>query len=330
MSKHIIATLAAAAALSTGLSLAPMSAVAAPQPSRTVTPMDAVPNSRCAPIGHLYNGLCFGYTADGKQIYNWLGTYDSPAGPGWGLDYIYTTGFGSGASGTGWPTQNAFGSKIGTDEMAALSRLTKMNPPSLISNIDSAAIALIVREVMGDGSSPSKGQIIPGGLKVGGTVQKTDRLAIPASVYKVAQEQWDAASTYRSPIKLKTTTSETQIGPEATATVSIRASYGSGEKLPGESINLSYDGLTGPSKVSTDQYGVAKFTVNGVSAAPAPGDKWHIYASVEEAPAVPKIWSPSAWSSRTAEQYPATATRIITSQTDATFPGEAQGPRDLV
>lgn len=194
MRKHIIATLAAAAALSTGLSMAPITAVAAPRPPTTVTPMNAVPNSRCAPIGHLYNGLCFGYTADGKQIYNWLGTYDSPAGPGWGLDYIYTTGFGSGAKGS--IETSSLGTRIGESEEAALGALTTYTPPKGSSNTDVAAVALVIREVMGDGSSPSKGQIIPGGLKAGGTVKKTDRLAIPPSVYTRAQELWSYASSH--------------------------------------------------------------------------------------------------------------------------------------
>lgn len=243
-----------------------------------------------------------------------------------GVDYLYTTAWGS--SGTA-PTlsASAYGTAIDTAESGALAALTAAVPPASSGNTDVAAVALIIREVMCDGDSPGKGQIIPSGLRSGGTVKKTDRLAIPPSVYQRAQELWNEASAHSVPqFDLKYPGPDQD--PDDKLTFTATLTWNDGSPIANTKINLDYsphelpnpgvpETMFWPASVTTDAQGKVTFTTKLASVNPDPPtpSMWEITAATDKAFPNERAstWQPTSWSGRDAGSYPSGPTRVVAS-----------------
>lgn len=314
MKKHIIATLATAAALSTGLSMAPITAVAA---TPSTPPTKVVDKQNCAPIGHLGAGECVSYTAgSGRTIYNWFGTYQGPDGPGWGLDYLYGTDWSAAAPGSDRVDVNAHGSAVGEGQQQALAALATYSNPATVSDEDGAAIALIIREVMGDGDSPAGGQVIPTGLKAGGAVKPAGVFSASSAVHRRAQALWNYASSHRAPsVTITTPTTRASVGDRVIFTVAVV--YADGTPAPHHDVTLNYAEqggpatMSGPDEVSTGSDGRATFSAT-VGSGGIETQAWFVEGTAHNVPwDAPFAWAPSGWAGRDSGAYPDGSTRLL-------------------
>ncbi|MFS3130626.1 hypothetical protein ACLM5J_19650 [Nocardioides sp. Bht2] len=228
----------------------------------TAAPAQAavVADSLCKPSDpNLRNGQCYKFP-DGRIT--WLGNFTNPNGRVFfcidknkdsrlpaTAPKITTAGL-----------KNQFGKVIGKAEVAALNYvINKWAAGS--TDLESAAIALIIRQVMSD----TQGQM-PGNLKVG---QEVSNLAggLPANVLSKARAMWSEASDFRGPwtLELKGSTSDMKVGQTRTLKANVWSP--SGRRVPGVKIDMTYNSrVTGPSKVTSITGTGTEFTVKAVSA----------------------------------------------------------------
>lgn len=114
------------------------------------------------------------------------------------------------------------------------------------SNRRSAAISLIIREVMSD----SRGQL-PRNLKVGQAVKRPSG-QFPSRVLKLARTMWDAASKFRGAWKLHVSAPRKKVVVGQRVKVRLALKSAAKKYVPGVRVRLTYRGpVTGPKRVRT-------------------------------------------------------------------------------
>lgn len=305
--KGVLASLAVAASLASVSLASPTTANAA-----------LAPNSSCAGDTNKNSGQCYTY---GNGQYFWLGTYTTPIGKAWCLDYLYDTTWTNGSYASGSLT-SALGGGVRTQEQQALAYLATYHGPDVSGSTDAAAISLIIREVMGDGTSASEGRVYPSGLTVGEQViNPTAMGGVTTEVLNRANALWTEASNNRGTWNLALTpaTSHGSYNDQVTYTVTVTSSV-TGKGIPGAVVNLSSTALNGvPSTVTTNSSGTATFT-GSIAAA-----DYSVNASVKSPGAEIRTWVPSGWTGRTSTQSPTSPQRVLGTATPVVRTAKASG-----
>ncbi|WP_323791847.1 class F sortase [Nocardioides sp.] len=159
---------------------------------------------------NLVNGVCLRYpTARGTAL-TWIGTYRAPDGRiFFCIDYLYDSRLPAKADRISTERLvNQLGERVGPDEVAALNYVisTWAGRGSTGSDERDAAIALIVREVMSDGTRPGGLVVYPEGLEVGERVRPPVG-GLGGQVLDLARTIWREASRSYGPwtVSLKRT-----------------------------------------------------------------------------------------------------------------------------
>ncbi len=213
---------------------APAARVVAPSDCRRIDP-------------NLVRGVCLRYTVGRHRGLTWLGTYRAPSGRVFFcIDYLYDSRLPRRAELRSTDDLvNQLGEPVGDAEVAALNYVVSRwaGRGSTGSAARDAAIALIVREVMSDGTGRGGLVVYPGGLEVGGTVRPPAG-GLPGPVVPLAQQMWTLASRDRGPYALALTTRASgpvRLGRVRAYRVSVTGA--AGRRVPGVRVELS---CTGP------------------------------------------------------------------------------------
>jgi hypothetical protein len=304
--KGVLASLAVAATLASVSLASPTTANAA-----------LAPNSACAGDSNKYSGQCY---TKGSQ-YFWLGSYSTPTGKAWCLDYLYDTTWKSGAYQSGG-LKSALGGGVGTAEQQALAYLATYHAPSTTGSTDAAAISLIIREVMGDGVDSSEGRVYPSGLTVGKKVTNPTGIGgVTSATLNRANALWTEAANKRGSWNLSLTpvTSHGNYNDSVTYTVKVTSSV-TNKGISGATVSLTSSGLSNaPSSVKTNSSGVATFTAGIAST------KYSVKGSIQSPGSTIRVWVPSGWKGRTSSQTPTTAQRVLGTATSTTKTAAASG-----
>lgn len=196
---------------------------------------------------NLVNGACLRFeTARGTSL-TWIGTYRAPNGRiFFCIDYLYDSRLPARADTVSTERLvNQLGERIGDPEVAALNYLvsTWAGRGSTGSDDRDAAIALIVREVMSDGTRPGGAVVYPGGLEVGERVRPPIG-GLGGEVVRLAREMWREASRSYGPWRLSlrnTTPGPMRLGGARTYRVKVTSA--AGRRLSGVRVRLD---CTGP------------------------------------------------------------------------------------
>jgi hypothetical protein len=155
---------------------------------------------------NLVRGACLRYSTPQGSGLTWIGTYRAPDGRVFFcIDYLYDSRLPRHAERVSTASLvNQLGRRVGDREVAALNYVvsTWAAHGSTGSDDRDAAIALIVREVMSDGTRPGGLVVYPGDLEVGETVRPPAG-GIDARTLGLARSMWRAASAYRGPWRLR-------------------------------------------------------------------------------------------------------------------------------
>lgn len=155
---------------------------------------------------NLVRGACLRYDTPQGSGLTWIGSYRAPDGRiFFCIDFLYDSRLPRHAERVSTASLvNQLGERIGDPEVAALNYVVSTWAPrgSTGSDDRDAAIALIVREVMGDGTRPGGLVVYPEGLEVGGTVLPPVG-GIDATTLGLARSMWRTASAYRGPWRLR-------------------------------------------------------------------------------------------------------------------------------
>lgn len=222
----------------------------APIPARGV-----VAASRCRAYDpNLRNGLCHQFP-DGRVT--WLGNFTNPKGR---VFFCIDKNKDSRLPATApirstANLKNQFGKAIGNKEVAALNYVIDKWAAGA-GDTDSAAIALIIREVMSDTS----GQF-PSGLNVGEEVI-APRGGLPSGVVSRARAMWNQASAYYGPWDLRVSADTTDLKVGQTRTVYANVYSAAGKRVPGVKIDMTYNSrVTGPATVTSSGTKTTTFTI---------------------------------------------------------------------
>ncbi|MFB9313345.1 class F sortase [Nocardioides plantarum] len=233
---------------------APPATASPPASQRDDRPLDPPSHRRvdkddCRRIDpNLVRGACLRYsTAQGSGL-TWIGTYRAPDGRiFFCIDYLYDSRLPRRAErvSTAWLV-NQLGRRVGDPEVAALNYVvsTWAARGSTGSDDRDAAIALIVREVMGDGTRPGGLVVYPGGLEVGETVRPPVG-GIDARTLGLAQSMWRAGSAFRGPWRLRVDlvgTGPVRVGQVRSYRVAVRSA--AGRSVPGVRVRWQCWGPT--------------------------------------------------------------------------------------
>lgn len=216
-----------------------------------------VPSDSCRRVDpNLVRGACLRYRSGGRDQFTWIGSYRAPSGRVFFcIDYLYDSRL---------PTHarvmsthglvNQLGDRVGPAEVAALDDLvSRWAPHGSTGSADrDAAIALVVREVMGDGRRPDGTVVYPAGLHVDGAV-RGPRGGLPASVLGLARDMWAQAARDRGPYAVELTSGATgplRLGQARRYRVAVRST--SGALVAGVPVRLSCHGpVRCPSRATT-------------------------------------------------------------------------------
>lgn len=218
-------------------------------PATATTPAVRVPSSVCARYdSNLVSGVCLQYQSRSGTAYTWIGTYRaSGGGTFFCIDYLYDSRISAGAARVSTiGLRNQLNRPIGTWEVAALNYLISTHAPSGTtgSAVGNAALALIIREVMGDGIRNDGTVVYQPGLKVGGTVKSVPG-GMPNEILGQAQRWWSEASRLRGPWTVKmaprTATHEVPLG--AAVSYAVQVTSASGAVVTGTTVTFT---CTGP------------------------------------------------------------------------------------
>lgn len=223
--------------------LAPL---AAPSLAPRASAATVAPDAACRRLDpNLVRGVCLRYTLGGRTAHTWLGTYRTPDGSiFFCIDWLYDSRLPSRARLVSTEDlRNQLGRRVGDAEVAALNQLVSRWAPrgSTGSDVRDAAIALIVREVMGDGERRG-GVVYPAGLEVGEPVQPPVG-GLPGPVLPAAERMWQEASRWRGPYRLRLTTradGPMRLGRARAYRVVVRAATGAA--VPGLRVRLRCSG----------------------------------------------------------------------------------------
>ncbi|MDO9456590.1 class F sortase [Nocardioides sp.] len=154
---------------------------------------------------NLVNGACLRYRTARDSGLTWIGTYRAPDGRVFFcIDFLYDSRLPRRAERVSTERLvNQLGRRVGDPEVAALNYVisTWAGHGSTGSDDRDAAIALVVREVMGDGVRPGGLTVYPSGLIVGERVRPPAG-GLDAAVMRLARSMWREASRLRGPWRL--------------------------------------------------------------------------------------------------------------------------------
>ncbi len=209
---------------------------------------------------NLVNGVCLRYPTPRGSSLTWIGTYRAPNGKVFFcIDFLYDSRLPAKADTVSTARLvNQLGDAVGGPEVAALNYLvsTWAGRGSTGSDDRDAAIALIVREVMDDGTRPGGVVVYPGDLTVG------DRVRAPlgglgGDVMTLARSMWREASRSYGPWQLslrKTTRGPMRLGQARDYRVEVVGA--SGRAIVATRVQLDCRGpITCPRGVSTKRGG---------------------------------------------------------------------------
>ena len=213
-------------------------------PAEAATRVDKQACRRIDP--NLVNGACLSYRTPSGAALTWIGTYRAPDGKVFFcIDFLYDSRL---------PTRsdtvstarlvNQLGQRVGSREVAALNYVisTWAGRGSTGSDSRDAAIALIIREVMGDGVREGGVVVYPRGLDVGERVRPPIG-GLGGAVMRLAQQMWGEASRRYGPYRLRLTTSDdgpVRLGRQRTYRVHVIG--GSGRRVPGVRVEVICSG----------------------------------------------------------------------------------------
>ncbi|WP_341927909.1 class F sortase [Nocardioides psychrotolerans] len=196
---------------------------------------------------NLVNGACLRWSSGRATGLTWIGTYRAPDGRVFFcIDFLYDSQLPRSAPTVGTDRiVNQLGERVGDPEVAALNHVisTWAGGGSTGSDDRDAAIALIIREVMGDGVRPGGAVVYPQGLEVGERVRPPIG-GLGGPIMRLAQEMWSQASRFRGPYELRME-SRNQ-GPMRlgrTRTYRVRVLSAAGVRVPGVEVRFV---CTGP------------------------------------------------------------------------------------
>lgn len=195
---------------------------------------------------NLVNGACLRYATPHGTALTWIGSYRAPDGKVFFcIDFLYDSRLPTKAEEVSTDELvNQLGHRVGSREVAALNYLISRwaGHGSTGSDVRDAAIALIIREVMGDGLRHDGVVVYPHGLEVGGAV-KAPIGGLGDPVLRLAQQMWRQASSYYGPYRLRLTSSDdgpVRLGRARTYRVEVVSA--SGRRVPGVEVAVSCAG----------------------------------------------------------------------------------------
>ncbi|MCD4527129.1 class F sortase [Nocardioides sp. cx-173] len=213
-------------------------------PAQAATRVDKETCRRIDP--NLVNGACLRYRDGEHRGLTWIGTYRAPSGRVFFcIDFLYDSRLPRRAQvvSTG-RLVNQLGDRVGDREVAALNHVisTWAGHGSTGSDERDAAIALIIREVMGDGRRRGGTVVYPQGLDVGEAVRPPVG-GLDGRIMVLAQQMWRAASAYYGPYRLELPSRRrgpVHLGRSRTYRVQVRAA--SGRLVPGVRVRFECRG----------------------------------------------------------------------------------------
>lgn len=154
---------------------------------------------------NLVSGVCLRYSSPRGSGLTWIGSYRAPDGRVFFcIDFLYDSRLPRRAERVSTDRLvNQLGGRVGDAEVAALNYVisTWAGRGSTGSDDRDAAIALIIRQVMGDGVRPGGLTIYPTGLSVGERVRPPIG-GLGGAVMPLARAMWREASALRGPWRL--------------------------------------------------------------------------------------------------------------------------------
>lgn len=208
----------------------------------------------------IVRGVCLRYPSPGGPRLAWLGTRRAAGGRiFFCIDFLYGSRLPRSAPEVS--TQdlvNQFGDDVGDAEVAALNALVSRWAPSGSTGSDErdAAISLIIRQVMGDGRTPSGLALFPSGLTVGEHVRPPAG-GLAGNVVPLADRMWRAASRSRGPYRVilrDRGDGPLRLGRSRTYAVEVRSA--AGRPLTGVPVTLTCRGpIRCPGTVTTRRRG---------------------------------------------------------------------------
>lgn len=216
-----------------------------PPPADAATRVDKQECGRIDP--NLVNGACLRYATPEGSGLTWIGTYRAPDGRVFFcIDFLYDSRLPRHAERVSTDDLvNQLGADVGDAEVAALNYVvsTWAGRGSTGSDARDAAIALIVREVMGDGRRPGGLVVYPSGLRVGGVVRPPVG-GLDGGIMRLANAMWRQASAMRGPWTMRLErvgTGVVRLGDEPRYRLSVRSA--AGRRVPGARVRFT---CTGP------------------------------------------------------------------------------------
>ncbi|MCW2851750.1 MAG: Sortase family protein [Nocardioides sp.] len=195
---------------------------------------------------NLVNGACLRYRVGGRSGLTWIGTYRAPSGRVFFcIDFLYDSRLPREAREVSTRRLvNQLGDRVGDREVAALNHVisTWAGHGSTGSDERDAAVALIIREVMGDGRRRDGTVVYPQGLDVGERVRPPIG-GLDGSIMGLALEMWRAASAYYGPYRL--VMDSRRHGPlhlGRSRTYRVRVMSAAGRRVPGVRVRFSCRG----------------------------------------------------------------------------------------
>lgn len=244
---------------------------------------------------NLVNGACLRYATPQGSGLTWIGTYRAPDGRiFFCIDFLYDSRLPSRAERVSTERLvNQLGRRVGDAEVAALNHVvsTWAAGGSTGSDDRDAAIALIVREVMGDGVRPGGLTVYPTGLQVGGRVRPPVG-GLGGDVMEMARSMWREASRLRGPWRM----SFDRVGPGPVRLGQVRdyrlaVVSAAGRPVPGVRVTLRCAGpVTCPRPVVTTRRGGV------VRLQPTDVGRYRVVASVRGPAADGVLYRQRGWS----------------------------------
>ncbi|MCW2857703.1 MAG: hypothetical protein JWR52_3318 [Marmoricola sp.] len=185
--------------------------VVSPGALRPAAAASVVPQASCrAANPNLVHGVCLKYASRSGTGFTWIGTLRADNGRVFFcIDYLYDSRIAGNATVIGTHgLVNQFGSHVGAAEVAALNEVISRWAAHGSTGSDNrdAAIGLIIREVMSDGTRSDGTVVYPRGLRVGGTVLAPVG-GLSGPVLDLARSMWAQGSAQRGPWRVSLTTS---------------------------------------------------------------------------------------------------------------------------
>lgn len=209
---------------------------------------------------NLVNGVCLRFQTEQGSGLTWIGTYRAPNGRiFFCIDYLYDSRLPERAETVSTERLvNQLGRRVGDAEVAALNYVisTWAGRGSTGSDDRDAAIALIVREVMSDGTRPGGLVVYPGGLDVGEQVRPPVG-GLGGRVLGLARAMWREASRSYGPWELslrKTAGGPMRLGRTRTYRADVTSA--AGRRLTGVRVALRCRGpIACPEAITTRRKG---------------------------------------------------------------------------